>query len=90
MTVMVEYVSKKTIGIHTMIIRGFLDSSFSPPAPAVKAFISVEKLNVKGYIKFLFDTGASTTAILDRDSACYPTGSVLKHLTEKFLRTGRR
>ena len=22
-----------------MIIRGFLDSSFSPPAPAVKAFI---------------------------------------------------
>jgi hypothetical protein len=31
-----------------MIIRGFLDSSFSPPAPAAKAFISIEKLKVKG------------------------------------------
>lgn len=50
-----------------MIIRGFLDSSFSPSAPAVKAFISIEKLKVKGYIKFLLDTGASATAILDRD-----------------------
>jgi hypothetical protein len=50
-----------------MIIRGFMDSSFSPPAPAVKAFISIEKLKVKGYIKFLLDTGASATAILDRD-----------------------
>jgi len=50
-----------------MIIRGFMDRSFSPPAPAVKAFISIEKLKVKGYLKFLLDTGASTTAILDRD-----------------------
>jgi uncharacterized protein YutE (UPF0331/DUF86 family) len=50
-----------------MIIRGFMDSSFSPPAPAVKAFISIEKLKVKGYMKFLLDTGASATAILDRD-----------------------
>jgi hypothetical protein len=50
-----------------MIIRGFLDRSLSPPAPAVKAFISIEKLKVKGYIKFLLDTGASATAILDRD-----------------------
>jgi len=73
-----------------MIIRGFLDTSFSPPAPAVKAFISVEKLKVKGYIKFLLDTGASATAILDRDSVRYSTGSVLKHVREKSLRTGRR
>jgi len=48
-----------------MIIRGFIDRSFSPPA--VKAFISIEKLKVKGYIKFLLDTGASATAILDRE-----------------------
>ena len=51
-----------------MIIRGFLDSSFSPPAPAVKAFISVEKLKVKGYIKFLLDTGASATAMTGIES----------------------
>lgn len=50
-----------------MIIRGFMDRSFSPPAPAVKAFISIETLKIEGYIKFLLDTGASTTAILDRD-----------------------
>jgi hypothetical protein len=43
----------------------FIDRSFSPPA--VKAFISIEKLKVKGYIKFLLDTGASATAILDRE-----------------------
>ncbi|MGC9069558.1 MAG: aspartyl protease family protein [Thermoprotei archaeon] len=50
-----------------MIIPGFIDNSFNPPAPAIKAFILIEKLKVKGYIKFLIDTGASTTAILDRD-----------------------
>lgn len=50
-----------------MIIRGFTDRSFSPPAPAVKALVSIEKLKVNGYIKFLLDTGASATAILDRD-----------------------
>jgi hypothetical protein len=50
-----------------MIIRGFLDSSFSPPAPAVKAFISIE-LKVKGYIKFLLDTGASATAMTGIES----------------------
>ncbi|MEM4310926.1 MAG: hypothetical protein QXX95_00860 [Nitrososphaerales archaeon] len=27
-----------------------MDRSFSPPAPAFKAFISIEKLKVKGYI----------------------------------------
>jgi len=66
MTVMIEYASKKPLEF-IMIIRGFIDRSFSPPAPAVKAFISIEKLKVKGYIKFLLDTGASATAILDRD-----------------------
>ena len=64
MTVMIEYASKKPLEF-IMIIRGFIDRSFSPPA--VKAFISIEKLKVKGYIKFLLDTGASATAIPDRD-----------------------
>jgi hypothetical protein len=50
-----------------MIIRGFIDNSFTPPAPAVRAFILIEGLKVEGYIKFLLDTGASITAILDRD-----------------------
>jgi hypothetical protein len=50
-----------------MIIRGFIDSSFSPPAPNIKALISIERLKVRGFIKLLVDTGASTTAILDRD-----------------------
>lgn len=50
-----------------MIIRGFLDRSFSPPAPAVRAFISIERLGVEGYVKLLIDTGASSTALLDRD-----------------------
>jgi hypothetical protein len=50
-----------------MIIKGYLDRSFSPPAPAVRAFISIERLEVEGYIKLLIDTGASSTAILDKD-----------------------
>lgn len=50
-----------------MIIKGLLDKSFSPPAPVVRAIISIKKLNVEGYIKLLVDTGASSTAILDKD-----------------------
>ena len=50
-----------------MIIKGFLDRSFSPPAPAVRAFISIERLGVEGYVKLLIDTGASSTAMLDKD-----------------------
>lgn len=52
-----------------MIIKGFPDKSFSPPAPAIRAIISIRKLNVEGYIKLLIDTGASSTAILDKDRA---------------------
>jgi len=50
-----------------MIIRGFLDKSFSPPAPAVRAFISIEHLGIEGNVKLLIDTGASSTAMLDKD-----------------------
>lgn len=50
-----------------MIIKGFLDRSFSPPAPAVRAFISIEGVEVEGYVKLLIDTGASSTAVLDKD-----------------------
>ena len=50
-----------------MIIKGFLDRSFSPPAPAVRAFISIERLEVEGYVKLLIDTGAFSTAMLDKD-----------------------
>ena len=50
-----------------MIIKGFIDTTFNPPAPVIKAFIQIEKPRIKGYIKFLIDTGASSTAILDKD-----------------------
>ncbi len=52
-----------------MMIKGLLDKSFSPPAPVLRAIISLRKLNVEGYIKLLVDTGASSTAILDKDRA---------------------
>lgn len=69
-----------------MIIRGFMDSTFSPPAPAVKAFISIEKLKVERYIKFLLDTGASATAILDRDRELLGIG--INELEKAPTRTG--
>jgi len=50
-----------------MIVKGFVDKSFRPPAPAVRAFTVISKLEIEGYTKFLIDTGASSTAMLDRD-----------------------
>ncbi len=50
-----------------MMIRGFLNRGYEPPAPFVKVFLTSENLNVHKFLDLHIDTGASSTIILDKD-----------------------
>jgi len=48
-------------------LRGYFNRRFEPPAPFMRLFLELKDLNVKGFVNFLIDTGASTTTLLDKD-----------------------
>jgi len=50
-----------------MMIKGFLERRFDPPAPFVKAVVVSEGLNMSRIVDFLIDTGASASIIFDKD-----------------------
>ena len=50
-----------------MMIKGFLDRKFEPPAPFIKAVVVSQSLNVSRLVDFHIDTGASASIILDKD-----------------------
>jgi len=50
-----------------MMIKGFLERKFEPPAPFVKAVVVSRRLNVSRLVDFHIDTGASASIILDKD-----------------------
>jgi hypothetical protein len=50
-----------------MMIKGFLERKFEPPAPFVKAVVVSQSLNVSRLVDFHIDTGASASIILDKD-----------------------
>lgn len=50
-----------------MMIKGFFERKFEPPAPFVKAVVVSRSLNVSRLVDFHIDTGASASIILDKD-----------------------
>jgi len=50
-----------------MSIKCFVDRSFYPPAPCTRGLLIAEKMGIEGSIKFLIDTGASATTVVDGD-----------------------
>ena len=50
-----------------MRIHGFFDEQFEPPAPFMKATLELKSLRLRHPINLHVDTGASITALLDRD-----------------------
>jgi len=50
-----------------MMIRGFLNRGYEPPAPFVKVFLTSKNLGVREFLDLHIDTGASSTIILDKD-----------------------
>jgi hypothetical protein len=50
-----------------MMIKGFLERRFYPPAPFIKAVVVSRSLNMSGLVDFHIDTGASASIILDKD-----------------------
>lgn len=50
-----------------MMIKGFLERKFEPPAPFVKAVVVSRSLDVSRLVDFHIDTGASASIILDKD-----------------------
>jgi hypothetical protein len=48
-------------------LPGYLDPSFSPPAPSIYAQLESKVLQRRQTIAFLVDTGASVTTVMDRD-----------------------
>jgi len=50
-----------------MMIKGFLERKFDPPAPFIKVVVVSRSLNVRRLVGFHIDTGASASIILDRD-----------------------
>ena len=51
-----------------MRLPGYLDYRFSPPAPSISVQLESVALGFRRTLRFLIDTGASTTVILDRDA----------------------
>jgi hypothetical protein len=50
-----------------MMIKGFLERKFEPPAPFVRAVVVSRVLNASRLVDFHVDTGASASIILDKD-----------------------
>jgi len=50
-----------------MMIRGFLNRGYEPPAPFVKVLLISKNLGVRKFLDLHIDTGASSTIILDKD-----------------------
>ena len=50
-----------------MMIKGFLERKFEPPAPFVRAVVVSRVLNAGRLVDFHVDTGASASIILDKD-----------------------
>jgi len=50
-----------------MRIEGYFDPNFKPIAPFVDAIIISEEVKIRHKVRFLIDTGASMTILLDKD-----------------------
>jgi len=50
-----------------MMIKGFLERKFEPPAPFIKAVVVSRGLNIRRLVEFHIDTGASASILLDKD-----------------------
>ena len=51
-----------------MKVSCYFDSRFEPPAPFVRTTIESKSLKIKRLLHFHIDTGASVTALLDKDT----------------------
>jgi len=50
-----------------MMIRGFLNRGYEPPAPFVKVLLISRSQGIRKFLDLHIDTGASSTIILDKD-----------------------
>ncbi len=50
-----------------MKINGYFNYLFKPAVPFIEAVLIIENFNIQKKIRFLIDTGASSTILLDND-----------------------